>query len=231
MKTYDTEKIEKKLATMQRSEVEVYLKSLIYETEKRLIEVQSNSFDHLKDRTQNDYNKYLTALEDKQMIYWYDDKVEVNGKNLNDTIGQKHNIENHKLLRRRLKIENEIKRLQDRKKLFKNLFENFEPKSESEKVFIFTDYLKSNDNNAIIEKIKGLPRSTPKDIFIILKSLIDNGFLLFSKNEDMYNAYYNEFGYHKAYNSLKRALNTYDWGKVAKKHLQKIENMQEYLSI
>jgi hypothetical protein len=132
MKTHDTEKIEKKLATMQRSEVEVYLKSLIYETEKRLIEVQSNSFGHLKDRTQNDYNKYLTALEDDDLIYWYDDKVEINGKKLNDTIAQKKGIENHKLLRRRLKIENEIERLQNRKELFKNLFENFEPKSESE---------------------------------------------------------------------------------------------------
>jgi hypothetical protein len=113
----------------------------------------------------------------------------------------------------------------------KNKEKSFEPKSESEKVFVFTDYLKSNDNNAIIEKIKGLPRSKPKDIFIILKSLIDNGYLLFSKNEDMFNAYYNEFGYHKAYDSLKKALNFYEWDRVDKKHLQKIENMQDYLSV
>ncbi len=120
---YDINDIENKLMTMSNSEKENYLNNLIFETEKRLIEVQSNSFDHLKDRTQNDYNKYLTALEEDDLIYWYDDKVEINGKKLNDTIAQKKGIENHKLLRRRLKIENEVKSLNDRISLFRKIIE------------------------------------------------------------------------------------------------------------
>ncbi|MFZ4414927.1 MAG: hypothetical protein ACOYOV_17705 [Bacteroidales bacterium] len=89
-----------------------------------MIEIQSNSFDHLKEKTQNDYIKYLDAFDNGEMVYWYSDKVIINEKVLNDTTAKRIGIENHVLLRKRLKIENEIKMLTDRTKLFRNLLEN-----------------------------------------------------------------------------------------------------------
>lgn len=95
----------------------------------------------------------------------------------------------------------------------------------------FVDYLTCENKNAMIEKISNLDRNTPKQIFIILKALLNNNILLISSNEQMYKLYYAQFGYIKNYDTLKRGLNQYDWNRVDKKYIQLVTNMEDYLTI
>lgn len=88
----------------------------------------------------------------------------------------------------------------------------------------FFDYLSCANKEAIIEKIRALDRSKPKKIYFILKALFDNGSLSLPDNETIYKAYFNEFGYHKSYDTMKRGLNGYDLNKQDKANAQKIEN-------
>lgn len=95
----------------------------------------------------------------------------------------------------------------------------------------FAKYLNIENKESLIEKIRLLDRSTPKKIFIILKALFDNGVLLSSDNNTIYEAYYNEFGYTKSFDTLTRGLNYYDFYHTNKKLIQSIENMQNNLSV
>lgn len=95
----------------------------------------------------------------------------------------------------------------------------------------FAKYLNIENKESLIEKIRLLDRSTPKKIFIILKALFDNGVLLSSDNNTIYEAYYNEFGYSKSFDTFTRSLNYYDFNHVDKKLIQSIENMQNNLSV
>ena len=114
-------------------------------------------------------------------------------------------------------LENEFKlKLQDLKK----------NKSDTK---TFADYITSKNKDDIIEKIRNSDRNKPVEIFIILKALIDGGVLLFSNNETMYKAYYNQFGYHKEFDTLKRGLNSHNWVSVESKYIEKIEKMKAFL--
>ncbi len=93
----------------------------------------------------------------------------------------------------------------------------------------FADYLSAKDKDAVIVKILALDRKTPSSIFIILKALFDGGTLLMSDNNAIYEAYYNQFGYRKDFETLKRSLSGKEWIHVDKKFLQKIENMKHHL--
>jgi len=103
-------------------------------------------------------------------------------------------------------------------------------KNSEHEIKILTDYLNFKNKNVVIKKIKGLDRNKPKNIFIILKALYDGGLLLMNDNNTIYEAYYNEFGYHKDFETLKRGLNYYDFEKPAKNLVQKIENMTSFLT-
>lgn len=113
---------------------------------------------------------------------------------------------------------------------YRNSFFNVKDENKN-KIIPFSDYLISNNKEDIIKKIKSLDRSKPKAIYIVLKALFDNGNLIMSENEKVYYAYYNEFGYHKSYETLKRGLNNYDFQKIDKKNEQRISNMFDYLTI
>ena len=94
----------------------------------------------------------------------------------------------------------------------------------------FAEYLTFEDKSGLIEKIKAADRSTPKNIYIILKALFDNGILVMNNNETIYEMFYAEFGYHKSYDSLKTGLNYYTFEKPDTKNEQKIINMYEHLT-
>ncbi len=113
----------------------------------------------------------------------------------------------------------------------KELFEKYEIKviDDAEPEKTFANYLTFNNKKQLIDKIRESDRSTPKKIYIILKALFDNGILLLSDNETVYTAYFNEFSYHKSYETLKRGLNNYDLKKPDKINQQNISNMYDYL--
>lgn len=133
------------------------------------------------------------------------------------------------LYKHRLKI-NDIQELNEDLKRAEKELEKKELTNENRNIIPFSKLLKSNNNDAIIEKIKQLDRKTPKDIYIILKALFDNGILLMNNNETVFRAFFHEFGYHKSYDTLKRGLNTYDFRKQDKKNQQSISNMLDYLT-
>jgi hypothetical protein len=93
----------------------------------------------------------------------------------------------------------------------------------------FSDYLNSKNKDAVIAKIQALDRDKPKNIFIILQALLNGEVLLMSDNNTIYEAYYNQFGYHEEFTSFTRALNYYDWNNVDRKLLEKIEIMTNHL--
>ena len=93
----------------------------------------------------------------------------------------------------------------------------------------FSDYLIYEDKKTLIERIRETDRNTPKAIYIILRALFDNGLLMIINNETIFKAYFNEFGYHKSYDSLKTGLNYYDLKKPDKNNIQNISNMYDYL--
>jgi len=95
---------------------------------------------------------------------------------------------------------------------------------------VFSDYLTFKDKSGLIEKIRNADRSTPNNIYIILKALFDNGILVMSNNETIYKAFYDEFSYNLSYATLKRGLNNYTIEKPDTKNQQKINNMYEYLT-
>ena len=100
-----------------------------------------------------------------------------------------------------------------------------------QKDFSFSDLLlcDTDKKKSVIEKIKQSEKNTPKKIYIILKSLSDGGLLSISTLETVYRAYFNEFGYNKNYDTLKRGLNQYDWTRTDKKHISSIDTMKTYL--
>jgi hypothetical protein len=95
---------------------------------------------------------------------------------------------------------------------------------------VFSDYLTFKDKSGLIEKIRDADRTTPRNIYIILRALFDNGHLVMNDNETIYKAFYAEFGYHKSYDSLKRGLNYYTFEKTDTDNWQKIDNMYEHLT-
>ena len=95
--------------------------------------------------------------------------------------------------------------------------------------YSFSDYLSCENKEAVIEKIRALDHNTPKKIYIILRTLKESGFLTWSDNETIYRAYFKEFGYHKDFDSMKRALNYYEWNRTDKNNAQSFENMTNQL--
>ncbi len=84
---------------------DIIIKSIIYGAEKRLIEIQSNSLEHLRDRTQSDYDRYIFAKSNK-CFFKKDKKREICKHNIE--LCEKFEITNYKLLNRRLRIDKEI---------------------------------------------------------------------------------------------------------------------------
>lgn len=94
----------------------------------------------------------------------------------------------------------------------------------------FIDYLIGDNRESIIEKINQTSRNTPMEIYIILKALLENGRLKMSTPADLYTAYYNQFSYHKSFETLIRGLDYHDIsGTPNRKNNKKISNMYEYL--
>lgn len=135
-------------------------------------------------------------------------------------------------------LEKRIKHISDNSKLnIKQQFDNSALNNSQPhtiniiSVKTFATYLNTEHKETLIEKIRQLDRSTPKKIFIILKALLDNGILLSSDNNTIFEAYHNEFGYSKSFETLTRGLNYYDFNRVDKKLIHSIENMQNNLTI
>lgn len=115
--------------------------------------------------------------------------------------------------------------------LYQSISDTSEINKEKKKEYSFSDYLSCENKEAIIEKIRALDRSKPKKIYLILKALKNNRLLLWSDNETIYKAYYNEFDYHKGYDTMKRGLNNYEWKRVDGINENKFEAIIKQLSI
>lgn len=75
----------------------------------------------------------------------------------------------------------------------------------------FKDLLLVDDKNKqqIIDKIRLLPKSKPKDIFFILAALIEHKTILETEKSKIYTAFANEFNYTKSIKSLESSCNTH----------------------
>ena len=104
-------------------------------------------------------------------------------------------------------------------------------KEQQEKEYNFADYLICENKENVIKKIRELDRSTPKKIYFILRALKNNRLLVWSDNETIYKAYYNEFSYHKSFDTLKRGLNNYEWKRVDSINENNFEAIMKQLSI